>query len=176
MRTSVSKSYSSKLKLALLFAVAFQSGLGHSVGYDDYPDENPGFDSAQFQIPLFGDGKGLLETTDIAIGTILTSRHFVDENYNETHNGIYLRIDRWSVGTYRNSVYEQSNFIAYNSEVYRQRQLGVELVMGVADGYGEWEQARSEYLPILGLSASWTYLKAMVSYDVLAFGFELPLN
>jgi len=31
-------------------------------------------------------------------------------------------------------------------------------------------------LPILGVSARWAFLKAMLSYDAVVFGIELPLN
>ncbi len=121
--------------------------------------------------------KGFLENTEIAIGTILKSHHFDDEyDYNESHDGLYININRWSVGTYTNSSYSRSHFITYNSPLYRSRSLTVNFVTGVANGYEGWEHAQGDYLPIVGASARWSYLKAMLSYDVVAVGLELPLN
>jgi len=122
------------------------------------------------------DRRGYLEKTRLSIGTILKSHHFNRDGYNETHNGFYLNIDRWSVGSYLNSGYEQSMFVTYNPRLYASRALDVSLVAGVANGYDGWEYAQNGYLPIVGVSAQWTYLKAMLSFDVVAVGLELPLN
>lgn len=120
--------------------------------------------------------RGYLEEARIRIGTILKSHHFTSDDYNETHDGIYLSVENWSLGTYRNSGDVQSTFITYNPRLYRSRSLEINLVAGVADGYEDWELAQGEYLPLLGVSAQWMYLRTMLSYDVVAFGFELPLN
>ena len=166
-----------KAKIFLvLIAMTFHMGTAQALEYDSYSDEFQSIELSQFRIPLLNRGEGLLATSDVAIGTILTSHHFDNEDYNETHNGIYLSIDEWTLGTYKNSGNDQSNFVTYNSEIYRKHQLEVDLVIGLADGYGDWELARGEYLPILGFSTKWTYFKTMMSYDVVAFGLELPLN
>ena len=47
---------------------------------------------------------------------------------------------------------------------------------GVADGYEGWDYAQNDYLPILGDSAKWMNLKAMLSPNLVAFGLELALN
>jgi len=120
--------------------------------------------------------QGFLETTKMKIGTIYKSHHFNNEGYNESHNGIYLGVANWAVGTYKNSGYEQSIFVTYNSQLYQNKSLQVNMVTGVANGYKGWTLARGDYLPVLGVSAQWMYLKTMMSYDVLAFGVELPLN
>ena len=120
--------------------------------------------------------QGYLETTRISVGTILKSHHFSRNDFNETHHGIYLNFEQWSVGTYLNSGSEQSVFVTYNPELYRNKLLKVNLVAGVADGYEGWNYAQGEYLPMLGVSANWMNLRTMLSFDVVAFGFELPLN
>jgi len=120
--------------------------------------------------------KGLLETTKISLGTIYKSHHFKNDAYNETHYGIYLNVEGWSLGTYRNSGDVQSNFVTYNPNLYRGSSLEVNLVAGAANGYEGWDYAQNGYLPILGVSAKWMGLKAMVSPEVVAFGVELPLN
>ncbi len=120
--------------------------------------------------------KGYLEETEIAFGTILKSHHFVSGDFNETHNGAYLRVDRWSVGTYTNSADEQSTFVTYNPMIYSHRALQINLVAGVASGYEDWKYAQGEYLPLLGVSAQWTSLRAVMHYGVVAVGIELPLN
>ena len=87
-----------------------------------------------------------------------------------------MSVEGWSVGTYENSGNVQSVFVTYNPNLYRGKSLEVNLVAGVADGYEGWEYAQNGYLPILGVSAKWMNLKAMLSPDVVAFGVELPLN
>ena len=123
--------------------------------------------------------KGFLEENKIAIGTILKSHHFDKydyHDYQESHNGVYININKWSTGTYRNSADAQSIFITYNPNLYRKKSFMVNLVTGVANGYDGWQYSQGDYMPILGVSAQWTYLKTMLSYDAVAFGLELPLN
>jgi len=129
-----------------------------------------------YRVPSTNRQRGYLEQTRISIGTILKSHHFNDSGFNETHDGIYLSVEKWSLGTYRNSGDVQSNFVTYNPSLYRSRSLQINLVAGVADGYQGWESAQGEYLPLLGVSAQWMYMRTMLSYDVVAFGFEVPLN
>ena len=122
---------------------------------------------------------GFLEENKIAIGTILTSRHFKKYDYydyNETHNGAYLTLNRWSTGAFTNSAGEQSIFVTYNPELYQNRSLMVNMVTGVANGYKGWENAQGDYVAILGVSAQWMFLKTMLTYDSVTFGMEVPLN
>ena len=122
--------------------------------------------------------KGYLEKTKIAMGTILKSHHFDTEDYNESHNGIYLSIDKWSIGTYKNSIDVQSTFVSYNPKIFstKSKSLKVGLVVGVADGYEAYSHAQGDYMPILGVSALWMSINTILSYDMVAFGFEIPLN
>lgn len=120
--------------------------------------------------------KGLLEKTKITLGTIYKSHHFNSDDYNETHSGIYMSVEGWSVGTYENSGNVQSVFVTYNPNLYRGNSLEVNLVTGVADGYDGWDYAQNGYLPVLGVSARWMSLKAILSPNVVAFGLEVPLN
>lgn len=123
--------------------------------------------------------RGFLKQNKIAIGTVLQSHHFDKydyHDYNESHNGIYLNINRWSTGVFQNSADVQSVFITYNPTLYTNKSFVVNLVTGIANGYEGWEYAQGDYIPILGVSAQWTYLKTMLSYEAIAFGIELPLN
>ncbi len=120
--------------------------------------------------------KGLLETTKITMGTIYKSHHFRNNDFNETHNGVYLSVSGWSLGTYENSGNTQSTFVTYNPNLYRSKSLELNLVTGVANGYEGWKYSQNGLLPVLGVSARWMNLKAMLSPDVVAFGLELPLN
>lgn len=129
-----------------------------------------------YRVPVLNGKKGFLEEAEIAIGTILRSHHFDDENYNETHNGFYVSIDRWSIGKYTNSNNVESNFVTYNPKIYSTNSLNFNLVAGVADGYDDWSYAQGDYLPILGVSAQWMNLRTMLSHSLVAFGLELPLN
>jgi hypothetical protein len=132
--------------------------------------------SSQYNLSATTRNKGLLETTKITLGSIYKSHHFRDNNYNETHDGIYVSVEGWSLGTYQNSSNVKSVFVTYNPSLYRGKSLEVNLVTGVADGYEGWNYAPNGYLPVLGISARWMNLKAMLSPDVVAFGVELPLN
>ncbi len=80
------------------------------------------------------------------------------------------------MGTFENSAKVQSTFVTYNPNMYRSKQLEVNLVVGVADGYEGWEYAQNDYLPIMGVSAQWMYLKAILNPELMALGIELPLN
>ena len=162
--------------LLLCLVLSFYSGVGQGQEFDNYSNSALDIETGLVRLPILNDKKGLLETTDLAIGTLLKSHHFDNNDYNESHNGIYLNIDNWSLGTYKNSANVQSSFVTYNSKIYNKRQFEIDLVYGVANGYEGWELAQDDYLPILGISAQWTYFKAMLSYDVAAFGLELPLN
>lgn len=122
---------------------------------------------------------GYLEEAEIAIGTILKSYHFSKydyHDYNETHDGVYINVNKWSAGTYKNSADAQSTFVTYNPNLYRQESFKINLVAGVANGYEGWEYAQGDYLPILGVSAQWGYLKTVLGPDAVVFGIEFPLN
>ncbi len=158
--------------------VAFLLNTGVCKGYefDSISSNSLDLGSNQYELSVTKRKKGLLETTKISLGTIYKSHHFDNGDYNETHHGIYLSIEGWSLGTYENSGNAQSVFLTYNPNLYRRNSVEVDLVTGVADGYEGWDYARNGYLPILGVSAKWMSLKAMLSPHLLAFGFELPLN
>ncbi|MCP4935779.1 MAG: hypothetical protein GY927_16620 [bacterium] len=134
------------------------------------------FEINPYRVPILNNKKGFLEKTSIAIGTILKSHHFNNKDYNETHNGLYVSIDKWSIGTYKNSGDVQSAFVTFNPRIYLTKSLKVNLVAGVADGYDGWNYAQGDYLPILGVSAQWMNLRTMLSHNLVAFGLELPLN
>ena len=132
-------------------------------------------------IPASPTSSKVLENNDIAIGTILKSYHFDKDkydyhDYNETHDGIYIVVNSWSAGTYINSANERSVFVSYNSNLYRNHSIAVDFTSGIANGYEGWENAQGDYLPILGFSAQWTYLKTFLTYDAVTLGIELPLN
>jgi len=129
--------------------------------------------------PVLNLNRGYLEETEIAIGTILKSYHFNKydyHDYNESHGGVYINLNKWSAGSYKNSADVQSTFVTYNPSLYRNQSFKVNLVTGVANGYEGWEHAQGDYLLVLGVSAQWKYLKTMLAPDALAFGIELPLN
>ena len=152
------------------------TGVSKGYEFDSISSNSLDLGSNGYDFSVTEQKNGLLETTKIYLGTIYKSHHFNDNDYNETHNGIYVSVERWSVGTYKNSSNVQSVFVTYNQNLYREKSLEVNLVTGVADGYEGWNYAQNGYLPILGVSAKWMNLKAMLSPDLVAFGVELPLN
>jgi hypothetical protein len=122
---------------------------------------------------------GFLERADIAIGSLLSSHHFSKvsyHDYNETHNGVYININNWSLGTYKNSADVQSTVVTYNSRLYGKKLFKMNLLAGLANGYEGWENAQGDYLLILGVSTQLGYLKTVLSPDAIALGVEFPLN
>ncbi len=164
------------IMIALVMSLSLYSGIvkGQNVGGYAPDTLNLGIES----IRQLGTEtrRGYLEETEIAFGTILKSHHFVSGDFNETHNGAYLRVDRWTLGTYSNSLDVQSTFVTYNPKIYSKRSLEVNLVAGIANGYDGSEYAQGDYLPMLGIGAQWMNLTAVVQYGVVAVGIELPLN
>lgn len=155
----------------LLYAAA---GHGQEIGSISSTPVDPSFE--RYSTPANKGKNGFLEKYKLSIGTLYKSHHFNDGDYNETHDGIYLNVEGWSFGTFKNSGNVQSLFLTYNPLLYQRESLQVNLVAGLADGYRDWDLAQGDYLPILGVSAKWHLLKTVVSYDVIAFGLELPLN
>lgn len=130
-------------------------------------------------LPTINLTKGYLEEAELAIGAIIKSYHFSKydyHDYNEIHNGVYISLNKWSAGTYQNSADDQSVFVTYNPNLYKQESFKVNLVAGVANGYGGWEYAEGDYLLLLGISTQWKYLKTVLAPDSVIFGIELPLN
>lgn len=168
-------------KIAYILLIGFSLYTAASQG-----QENPGTTSSDleykinpYHLSLFGNKKGYLEKTRIAVGTILKSHHFNKKSqyyYNESNNGAYININQWSTGVYTNTAYERSVFMTYNPNLYRNESLMINLIAGVANGYDGLKYAQGDYLPILGASVQWGYVKTFLSYDVAAFGIELPLN
>ena len=172
-----------------IFALLQVSAMQPAIAYDD---TNKGaFESNNHPlavIPAAGDapidsvngGSGaLLENADIAIGSVLKSHHFnrySHLDYNETHNGLYLAVNNWSVGTYRNSADKRSTVITYNSSWFEKRYLEIEFLAGIANGYEGWEYAQGDYLAVLGVSARFGYLRTVLLPDAIALGVEVPLN
>ena len=89
---------------------------------------------------------------------------------------MYININKWSAGTYKNSSDVQSTFVTYNPNLYRNKSFKINLVAGIANGYEGWEYAQGDYLPVMGVSAQWKYLTTMLLPETIAFGFELLLN
>jgi len=160
----------------LPLALLLYTGVSTGYEFDSISSNAVNLGSNSYHLSDTNRNKGLLETTKITLGTIYKSHHFNNDDYNETHNGIYLSVEGWSLGTYENSGNVQSVFVTYNPNLYRSNSLEVNLVTGVVDGYEGWDYAQNGYLPVLGVSARWMNLKAMLSPNVVAFGVELPLN
>jgi len=160
----------------LFVALLLNTGVSKGYEFDSIASNSLALESDSYDLSVTKRQKGLLETTKITLGTIYKSHHFKNDDYNESHNGIYVSVEGWSLGTYENSGNVQSVFVTYNPILYRGKSLEVNLVTGVADGYEGSDYAQNGYLPILGVSAKWMNVKAMLSPELVAFGFELPLN
>lgn len=166
-----------KQLLKVLFIVSLlYTSVSHGYEFESTANNVLVFGSEPYHLSSNKQEQGLLETTRITLGTIYRSHHFRDYDYNETHNGIYVNVKGWSLGTYENSYYAQSGFVTYNPNLYRGKSVELNLVTGVANGYEGLRYAQNGYSPILGVSARWMNLKAMLSPEFITFGVELPLN
>ena len=173
----------SRYLLILFVALSFNAGAAENGDSEDLSTSALDPAIAPYISPISSSPpeRGFLEENTLAIGAIVKSHHFDKDkydyhDYNEYHNGVYLSINRWSTGTYINSADERSVFVTYNPELYQDRSFMVKLVTGLANGYEGWENAQGDYLVILGVSAQWTFLKTVLSYDSVIFGMEVPLN
>jgi len=119
---------------------------------------------------------GFLEESDIAVGTIMKSHHFSNLNLNETHNGLYININRWSLGRYLNSINQQSTIITHNTQWYKKESFIVKSLVGAATGYAGQKYAFGDVLPVIGMSAQYGYFKGVIIPDAIVLGIEIPLN
>ena len=126
-----------------------------------------------FSTSAFG---GYLEESDVALGTIMRSHHFSDYDYNETHQGLYLSINNWSVGRYTNSYSRSSTVITHNMEWSRNKSFVIKSLLGAATGYQGQRFALGDVLPVIGMSAQYGYFRGVIIPDAVIFGIELPLN
>lgn len=172
-----------KSLLVLLISISFSAGANDKEKNEDIKTSALDPQTQHYITPKTSSlsKKGFLEKNKIGLGTILRSHHFEKDkhdyhDYNETHDGLYLYINRWSAGTFTNSADERSVFVTYNPQLYHNQSFMVNMVAGVANGYEGWENAQGDYLPIVGVSAQWTYLKTILTYDAVTFGLEVPLN
>ena len=77
------------LPIALLLYISVSKGYE----FDGISNNAFSLGSDQYQMSATKRNKGLLETTKITIGSIYKSHHFKNEDYNETHNGIYVNVE-----------------------------------------------------------------------------------
>ncbi len=100
------------------------------------------------------------------IGTLNESRHYRDnEDFNSSHNGIYLVHNNNVIGTYFNSDYKQSFFYARNSPINKT----FSYTYGVAIGYN------SGMVPMVGLSAQLGVFKLTFTQEAAVIGLEFSL-
>lgn len=100
------------------------------------------------------------------IGTLNKSVHYRDdEDFNDTHDGVYLVHNRNIYGTYYNSEYEQSLFFARSTRLNGT----FSFFYGVASGY------ELGVMPLVGLSAQLSILKVTLTQEAAVLGVEIPL-
>ena len=113
----------------VLVLLSLITGTGHG---QDISVLTSGIDELQFnayRIPVLNEKKAHLESAKLAVGTILRSVHYskqAGQDFNETHNGIYLNVNNWSVGTFTNSSNRQSVFITHNTSLYRKNAFTID--------------------------------------------------
>ncbi len=100
------------------------------------------------------------------IGTINKSHHYRDdEDFNDTHDGVYFVHNRNVFGTYYNSESEQSLFFARNHRINDTFSYSY----GVAVGYNVG------MVPIVGVSAQFSIFKVTLTQEAAVFGLEFPV-
>ena len=100
------------------------------------------------------------------IGTINKSHHYRDdEDFNDSHDGVYVVHNRNVFGTYYNSEFEQSLFFARNHRINDTFSYS----FGVAVGYNVG------MVPIVGVSAQFSIFKVTLTQEAAVFGLEFPV-
>ncbi len=100
------------------------------------------------------------------IGTLNESIHYRNnEDFNSSHDGIYIAHKNYVFGTYNNSKSEQSFFFARNKQINRTFSYSYGLVTGYSFGT----------LPLLGFSAQFNILKLTFTPEAAIIGLEFSL-
>ena len=100
------------------------------------------------------------------LGTLNESFHYRDnEDFNSTHDGLYIVHKRNIFGTYYNSENEQSVFYARTSPINGTFSFSY----GVAFGY------EIGAMPMLGLSAQLNVFKITLTQEAAVIGLEFPV-
>ena len=126
---------------------------------------------AIFILPFFVWVTSALTNESIArdhyrIGTLNESHHYRDnEDFNSSHNGVYIVHNRNVFGTYYNSEYEQSFFYARNSPINKIFSYSYGIVTGYNVGV----------LPMIGISAQMSFLQLTLTQEAAVVGLEFPL-
>ena len=109
------------------------------------------------------------QAAEYHIGTITSSYHFDrSKDYNESHHGIFIARDRWSVGYYENSHNDDSAFVSYHHPMYKYMSAGFYLASG-------YEKARP-LMPIIGVNFHYSIFYAEVTPIVIGFGLSIPIG
>lgn len=101
------------------------------------------------------------KSTELLLGG--WSKHYVntEEVYNEKHNMIGIKYNKWSFGKFTNSYNNKSVFLNKTFEIYRYDDLLLGVVVGVVTGYNK-KQTKIAYLG----SGKSIFLMPMLSYKV----------
>lgn len=100
------------------------------------------------------------------IGTLNESVHYRDnEEFNSSHNGLYIVHNQNVFGTYYNSESEQSVFYARNNPINRTLSYSYGFVLGYNFGL----------MPMAALSAQFGFVKFTFTHEAAVFGLEFSL-
>ena len=100
------------------------------------------------------------------IGTLNESVHYKDnDEFNSTHNGLYLVHNRNVFGTYYNSEHRQSLFYARNNPINRTLSYSYGVVLGYNIGL----------MPMVALSAQFGLVKFTFTHEAAVVGLEFSL-
>lgn len=100
------------------------------------------------------------------VGTLNESIHYRNnDDFNSTHNGVYIAYEKNVFGTYFNSESEQSIFYARNNPINRTFSYSY----GVALGY------QYGLVPMVALSAQVGIMKFTFTHEAAVVGFEFEV-
>lgn len=126
---------------------------------------------AAFVLQIFIWGATALTSESVAsghyrLGTLNESFHYRDnEDFNSSHDGIYIVHDRNVFGTYHNSEFEQSFFYARSNRINSTFSYSY----GVAFGYN------FGVMPMVGVSAQFNIVKLTFTQQAAVIGVEFPV-
>jgi len=107
------------------------------------------------------------DTPQWHLSTITSSYHYDrSHGYNESHNGILLGRDRWSVGHYRNSFNDSSWIVGYHAPINTWASWSF---------YGATGYDALAITPLIGINLHHSIFYVEITPAFAAFGLHIPL-
>jgi hypothetical protein len=115
---------------------------------------------------------GCASKPPISIGTINYSKHYVEKDYyyEGDHQGVYIRVDHITVGTYKNSYRDRSFFAGYGDDIGSLGPVDFRWNLGGVSGYRDHSSWDHEVMPWGYVDAQLGFFNIMITPGAVAVG------